>query len=365
MKFRSFSLWFVILSSVIFTSCQHKEPGYLSVRPLIDTVGFAQYRWQMDSIMERIDRLQHDCLMSSVEGKSQNKICKVAISPHDDYTYVGYLYPAVMRNIKARTVFLFGVAHKARLLNLENKIIFDSFAYWKGPYGKVKVSDVRNEIIGDLPADIFQMNDSIQKTEHSLEALIPFLQHHNHNVEIVPILVPYMSFERMKQIAGPLAKAIDRVVVKKGWNWGTDYAFVISTDAVHYGDEDWGDKNFAWFGTDSLGYRKAVEHEHEIIATLSGVLESDKIKSFTELTVQDTNFREYKWTWCGRYSVPLGLLAACYLNDLQKGKHLEGLPIGYSTSIDHIQIPVEDLRMGATAPANMRHWVGYAALIYY
>lgn len=101
------------------------------------------------------------------------------------------------------------------------------------------------------------------------------------------------------------------------------------------------------------------------MATISGMLEPEKIKSFNGLTVQDTNFREYKWTWCGRYSVPFGLLTAYYLNKIVDGKSLNGIPVGYSTSIDHPKLPVENLNMGMTAPANSHHWVGYAAIGYY
>lgn len=291
--------------------------------------------------------------------------CKVIITPHDDYSYVGYLYPKVLSKIKAKTIIMVGVAHKAKQMNLESQIVFDSYWNWKGPYGPVRVSTAREELIGNLSPEIFQVNDSIHRIEHSLEALIPFLQYFNRNIEIIPILVLYMSFTTMDKISEPLAKAIFTVANDRKWNWGTDYAIVISTDAVHYGDEDWGEKNFAWFGTDSLGYLKAIEHEFEIIENLSGELLPGKIESFCKLTVQDTNFREYKWTWCGRYSVPFGLLTAFHLNRMIDGKTIAGSLVGYSTSIDHLPIPVKDIGMGITAPANFHHWVGYAAIGYY
>lgn len=43
----------------------------------------------------------------------------------------------------------------------------------------------------------------------------------------------------------------------KGLEWGRDFCIVISTDAVHYGDKEWGGKNYAPYGTDSAGYAKA------------------------------------------------------------------------------------------------------------
>jgi len=42
---------------------------------------------------------------------------------------------------------------------------------------------------------------------------------------------------------------------------------------------------------------------------------------------------------------------------------LEGTILGYTTSLDDQRIKVDDLDgMGVTAPATLRHWVGYAAV---
>jgi len=274
------------------------------------------------------------------------------------------MYPAALNNMKARTVILIGVAHKAKLLGLEDQLIFDSYDAWKEPYGDVPVADFRDELIERLPKQTFQVNDSMHRMEHSLEALIPFLQYRHRDLEIVPLLVPYMPFEKMNTLAIPLAEAIRDIAAERNWSWGKDFAIVISNDAVHYGDEGWGEKNYARYGTDTQGYRKAVEHEQEIIRTISGPIGQRNIEQFCRYTVVDTNYREYKWPWCGRYSVPLGLLTAFHLNHLFRDKPLTGYPIGYATSIDHEMLDVEGLGMGITAPANRRHWVGYAAIGY-
>ena len=346
------------------SSKKEKVQMKTGVRGLVDTVGFAHLNWQMDSVMQRIQRLQGEKLAEALKKANINEqtIWKVAISPHDDYGYVGYLYPAVLKEVKAKTIILFGVAHKARLLNLENQIIFDTYPYWHGPYGPIKVSPVREEIIKELPQTVYQINDSMQTIEHSVEAILPFLQHFQKDRQIISILVPYMPYNRMEAIGKPLARAIANVVREHGWQWGKDFALVISTDAVHYGDQDWGGKNFAVYGTDAAGYKKAVAHEYEIINNcLVGALTPEKIKKFTEYTVDAKDFKKYKWTWCGRYSVPMGLMTAYYLSkDLNVP--LNGRLVGYANSIDHKPLPVKDLRMGFTAPANPHHWVGYAAL---
>lgn len=344
-----------ILVLVITLSCkQNQQANELKIRHVVDTIGFSQYDWQMDSVMSRIKNTDN-----------LDKIWRIAISPHDDYCYVGDLYTKVLNGIKAKTIILFGVAHKARNYELENKIVFDSFDEWSAPYGNIKVSEIRNAIISKLTDSLYVVHDEMQSVEHSLEALIPFLQYRNRDIEIVPILVPYMSFEKMQQIAGYFSKVLSELMIERDLQWGEDIAIVISTDAVHYGDQDWGDKNYAPYGTDSLGLIKARDHEMEIVNnSLVGEVSSEKIQKFISYTVHESDYKEYKWTWCGRYSVPFGLLVASELNEIAEGDVLNGNFVGYANSIDHKVLKLDDIRMGTTAPANNRHWVGYAAVTY-
>ena len=325
------------------------------IRKPIDTIGFASKPGQMDMFMSRVMNFS----LSEADAPY-----KTVISPHDDYAYVGYVYPELLSNIRANTIILFGVCHKAKLFNLENKIIFDTYTHWQMPYGNVKISSLREDIIANLPPDTYIIHDSIQALEHSVEAIVPFLQYNNRNVEIISILVPYMPYEKMNEIAEPLAKSIFSAVKKYNMNWGNEFAMVISSDAVHYGDEDWGGKNYAPFGADSVGYKKAIAYERDIITTcLIDKIEPNKINKFISFTVDENNYKEYKWTWCGRYSVPFGLFTSFYL---QKYFNCEliGEFVDYATSLDHPHVPVLDLGMGVTAPANIRHWVGYSAIGY-
>jgi len=296
---------------------------------------------------------------------SKKSIWKMAICPHDDYAYAGWMYPMALQNIKAPVVILLGVAHKARQFGIEGKMVFDSHDSWQAPYGTVRISGLRDKITNQLPKSEYIVHDSLQNVEHSLEALVPFLQYYNPTVEIVPILVPAMSMEKMEGLAGSLAWAISKVMVTDDLEWMKDIAIVISNDAVHYGCEDWGGKDLAPYGCDQEGYQKAVAHEHEIIDNcLTGGIVKMQIRRFADYTVQDTNFRIYKWTWCGRFSVPFGLLTAFYLQQHTRTYPPSGTVIGYSTSIDHPILPVEDLGMGVTAPANVKHWVGYVVVGY-
>jgi len=367
MKRFSRLLSFFMLILLFSCSFEYEETS-VKTRDIVDTVGFAFEARQMDSIMNRIKKNQGELLQEAFlkAGVNDSIVWKAAISPHDDYTYAGYSYLAALSNIRANTLIIFGVAHKAKKLGLENKIVFDSYGYWKGPYGPIPVSGLRDSIIAELPADIYEINNTMQSIEHSVEALLPFLQYYNRNIEIISILVPYMSFERMKEIAVPLAKAIEVATGKTKLEWGAGYALLFSSDAVHYGDKNWSGENYAPFGADVEGYEQALEKEWGILnSCFSGIMSTEKIKKFTGHTVSKEDYHDYIWTWCGRYSVPMGLLTALEIQKMEAISDIKGVPVTYWTSISGKHIMVDDLGLGKTAPADIRHWVGYPAVGFY
>ncbi len=329
-------------------------PENITIRQQVDTIGFAHYAWQMDSVMARLNRRSR--------SKPAGDPWKLAICPHDDYTYVGVLYPEVLQNIKADNIIIIGVAHKAAQSGLEDKLIFGSHASWYGPYGNVPVSDARDFIFESLGPENAMISDTMHIIEHSLESMIPFLQYFNREITIVPILVPAMSPDRMNICGRALADAIKTFAGANNWEWGKDYSIVVTTDAVHYGNEEWGGRDYAVYGCDDKGNAMARDHEHEIISgCLEGKVDPENIRLFSDYTLDENDYHDYKWTWCGRYCVPVALYTAYYLND---SNPLTGELSGYSTSITSEHIPVKDLGMGTTAIATDCHWVGYAALGY-
>jgi AmmeMemoRadiSam system protein B len=337
--------------------CKNNKTADISkarIRQLVDTVGFAQYPWQMDTIMARLDRRGWK--------KTDGTPWKLAICPHDDYTYVGVLYPELLQNIKASNLILIGVAHKATQLGIGGSLVFDSYTGWKGPWKTVDISPAREEIYALLRGKFADISDTLHKVEHSVEAMIPFLQYFNKDISIVPVLVPSMDPERMQECGKALADAIRLVASRHRWEWGKDYAIIVTTDAVHYGNEGWGSADYAFFGCDSAGNVKALTHENEIIRNcLAGKVMPENIRLFNSYTLQPDNYKEYKWTWCGRYCVPVALYTSYYLNNSEP---LTGEKIGYSTSILSEHVMVDDIVMGRTAIATDCHWVGYAAMGY-
>jgi AmmeMemoRadiSam system protein B len=356
---------------LLLISCSRNQESALRMQ--VDTIGFAQYSWQMDSVMSRIthSRLHPGnapvCYDTAWFQASREKAPDTAlgvICPHDDYSYAGPLYESVLSTIRAPFVILIGVAHKARAMGIENRIVFGSPVSWKAPYGEVKISPLQKKLLEKLDTSCYLISDSLMNAEHSLEALVPFLQYYHRDLVILPLLVTAMNIERTEKITASLSDAISTLLQEEGLKWGTGYSIVISSDAVHYGDEGWGGKNFAAFDTGTEGYAKAFEKENYLLdSCLSGTIKPSKIRDFAAITVQQTDFREYAWTWCGRYSVPFGL---SFIHELSEKQNIvvQGRSIGYLSSLDHDRIPVEDLGMGLTAPASLHHWVGYPGVVY-
>ena len=335
-------------------------------RGLADPVGFAHTKRQFEAVVARIEARDGGRIAGALACRNvgPSDRWRLAIAPHDDYAYAGCLYPLALRNVAAPLVVIFGVAHKARALELEDALVFDAFTHWRGPYGDVAVSPLRERLLGTLHPSSSVVHDEMHAVEHSIEAKLPFLQHANRGVRIVPILVPAMSFSRMDALARELAQALDEVLRDDGLAWGRDVALLASTDAVHYGDEGWNGRDFAFFGADAAGYAKAIAHEHAILRDcFEGELRPERVERFTRYMLADDDHREYKWTWCGRYSVPFALLTAWHLQRLRAEAPLLGSVLGYATSLDDQRIDVSDREgMGVTAPATLRHWVGYVAV---
>lgn len=183
------SLITVLTVSAVAFSCQPKEhtqknstSNEIKIRNLIDTIGFAQYPWQMDSIIDRIQ---------DADKEPVNDTYKAVICPHDDYAYVSGLYSKTLAGLKAKIVVMIGVAHKAKKFGLQDKLVFDSFNQWKSAAGIIKVSPLRDMLLAKLSPETYVVHDSMMQIEHSLEAINPFLQRNNKNVEIIPVLIPY------------------------------------------------------------------------------------------------------------------------------------------------------------------------------
>ena len=336
-------------------------------RGLADTVGYAHTPVQIEAVMRMSDSLNSTYVTETLRGYGLDREIRwiAGICPHDDYIYAGTVYYDIMRNVTARHVILFGVAHRARDYGLQDRLIFDSFERWRGPYGPVSVSPLREAILERLPASDYTVDDAIQSVEHSVEGLIPFLQYSNRDVQIVSILVPYMNWATIDRLSRNLAEALESIISENDLALGRDIAFLCSNDCVHYGDQGWGGKDYAPFGADVDGYEQAVRRDDSLIEQyLVGQLETEKLHTFFSHLVDEEDVMTYKITWCGRFSVPFGLTCVTYLVEALRRPPLRGYLLKYDTSVASGELPLRAVGLGTTAPSNLRHWVGYCAIGY-
>lgn len=329
------------------------------VRGQRDTVGFVVTREQAEDVVGTARRLEAGLLSQEPEN------LVAAVCPHDDHLYAARVYVHATEHISAPRVILFGVFHKARLWGLHDRLVFDRFQAWHGPWGPVPVDGLRGELIAGLEDGDIVVDNTMHCREHSLEAIVPFLQARNPEVSIVPILVPYMDWNRIEELSERFSSALAAALKRHGWVLGRDVAVVVSTDAVHYGD----DFEHTPFGTDAPGYEKAVEREHELARDfLEGPLQSERLHGLLDRLVDSVNVERYLIPWCGRFSVPFGLEVVRRTADAMGMPVPEGTLLRYGTSLSEGELPVRPATrsqgLGYTAPSNFHHWVGYAAVGY-
>jgi AmmeMemoRadiSam system protein B len=346
----------LLMASVIMASEDQRD--------FVDPVGFSTTKEQTEKVVE-YSRQSAEAIV--IEKNFPRSAMLSAICPHDDHIYAGPLYLPIMERISAKHLILIGVFHKARKFQVENLLVFDHFESWKGPYGTLAVDRAfRAAVLEKLPKKDFVVSNEYHTVEHSLEAFAAFIQHFNPEASILPILVPNMDWERMDQVAKELSKAVSAFMKKNNWKWGEDVQVLISNDSVHYGDQGWGGKNYAPFGTGIPGLMRAKERDLKLIEqNLMKEIHPDKLKRLLYSLVDNKDVHQYKITWCGRFSVPFGVDFTYHLSRDLNQSVPRGWFIGYGTSVEMGELPVRDLGLGVTAPANLHHWVAYTSIGYF
>ena len=104
-------------------------------------------------------------------------------------------------------------------------------------------------------------------------------------------------------------------------------------------------------------FRKAMAQDRALVRdALAGPLSLDKAKKFFAAVVNPDKPDEYRMPWCGRFSVPFGLMLLAEL-DKKLGVALHGVPLVLGVSVDTPQLKTQDVGVAATAPANLYHFV--------
>jgi AmmeMemoRadiSam system protein B len=328
----------------------------LDLRGQRDSVGFASTAEQMAKVWE----LSTSPPSPDSLGAAPAPGVAAVICPHDDYLYAGRVYRKVLPLVTAKTVVLVGVFHRYRRFGEHDRLVFDRYRAWRTPDGPVPVSRLRDDLLGALSPEDFVQDAAMHDSEHSLEALVYWLKHANPDLEIVPIIVPAAKFERLEELANHLGAALTVAMGARDWQLGRDVAIAISTDGVHYGS----DFKYVPYGDGGVeAHLKATAKDRSLLTgPLQGPLSVAKARRLYGTFVNPAQPDDYRLTWCGRFAVPMGLLLLERVTrDL--GKPV-GHPLAYATSVGWPELPVRDVGLGATAPANLYHFVSYPAVAF-
>ncbi len=348
----------IIVLAVMFTATSvFPGPAERTVRPVKDDVGFCWKPAPMKTLVDYLEKQEKERFPG--EG------LVAAISPHDDYLYAGRVYYPLFKALRAKEVVIFGVTHgtvRKEIGDQRGSLILEGFDSWTGLSRPILPSPLRERIKAGLDAGCFTVNDRAHELEHSIEALLPFLQYFNPEVRITPIMVTAMPYDRMEDISGRLAGVIADYIKDRGLTPGRDIAFLISADGNHYG-KDFGNSPY---GEDEKAWEKARAVDRGMIdACLTGEIDDEKIKGLTG-RLWGATYADYGGSyWCGKYSIPFGLLTVRKVVELTAGKRLDGRLFRYSDTYSEGVLPLLKTGMGTTAPFSLRHWVSFCSIGYY
>ena len=333
-------------------------PSAGDMRGQKDTLGFASRADQMARVWE----LSEASPAPEALGPKPSPGVAGIICPHDDYICAGRVYREIIPLVKARTVVLVGVFHKYRRFGARSLMGFDSYRAWRSPDGEIKVSELREELLSKLDPEDCSQDPAWQDSEHSLEAVAYWLKHQDPGVEIIPVILPSAPFPRLQSMAEHLGEALAGSMKQRGWTLGKDVAIVISSDGTHYG----ADFNYTPYGEGGvLALQQAMDHDRELLGgILAGEVTTDKARRFFETMVDPDHPDTYRKPWCGRFSIPFGLVL---LEATSRGLGLaspKGMPIAFGASVDVPELPLRALGLGTTCPVNLYHFVTFPSVAF-
>ncbi|MDP2037315.1 MAG: AmmeMemoRadiSam system protein B [Ignavibacteria bacterium] len=329
-----------------------------SVRPVRDSIGFCWNADEMNRFVKFLDS----------RAKPQKKIQQnmiAAISVHDDYLYAGDIYYPLYKQIRAKEVIIFGVTHgtvRKEMGSLQNVLILDEYDEWKGVYSNVKISPLRELIKAKLDKKNYIVSNKAHSIEHSIEALIPFLQYYNREVKITPIMITQMPLEKMNELSAKLAAIISEYASANNLKPGKDIFFLISNDANHYGE----DFNNSPYGLDLNAHKTATDNDKRIIETnLQKEIDFTAVKNLASEIIPVAENKKSIPLWCGRYPITFGLLTVENVFSHLGEENIEGKLFKYSDSLTEKVLPFANTSMGLTAVFSPKHWCGWFTLGFY
>lgn len=170
-------------------------------------------------------RLRGDLQRMVPAGAVKRRVVGI-VAPHAGYVYSGSVAGSIYGTIEMpRTVVILGPNHHgfgaAAAMYPEGE--------WLTPLGSVPVDGKLSALVRQH-VPFVETDDTAHRFEHSLEVQVPFLQYCRPDVNIVPICLGFVDYERCRLLGEGLARAIRE--------FGEDVLVVASSDMTHYESAD-------------------------------------------------------------------------------------------------------------------------------
>ncbi len=154
-------------------------------------------------------------------GLTREKVFGI-IAPHAGYMYSGAVAGSAYSVIEIPdTVIIFGPNHHG----FGAKVALYPSGEWLTPLGSTKINDTLAQLVKSNSNRI-EEDLAAHRYEHSLEVQLPFLQHINPDLSIVPICIGFCNFQECRDLGMGIARAITE--------YGKDVLMVASSDMTHY-----------------------------------------------------------------------------------------------------------------------------------
>ncbi|HEY5673235.1 MAG TPA: AmmeMemoRadiSam system protein B [Malonomonas sp.] len=151
---------------------------------------------------------------------------KALIVPHAGYVFSGAVAGEVIAATKIpRVVLLLGPNHQGAGC----EIAVTEAESWATPLGNVPIAAALRSQLCAAISDL-QVDERAHQFEHSLEVMLPMLQHSQPQLQIVPIALRYLSLNQCLQLGSDLAAVLKQL--------SEEVLLLASSDMNHFKDAE-------------------------------------------------------------------------------------------------------------------------------
>ncbi len=202
-----------LFSSLLVSFCGHSAIADDIRKPAVAGRWYPANRQKLEQVIEQLTVQARKTRITI----PPNNLLTALILPHAGYIYSGLTAAhasLVLEGRWYRKVILLGPDHR---VGFKNGAISDVKAY-QTPLGLVRLHAEAEEL--RLHTGLFHPSKTSDRYEHSLEAIIPFLQAYLKEFELIPIVLGPSDIQQMADVIDPL---LDQ-----------DTLLVISSDLSHF-----------------------------------------------------------------------------------------------------------------------------------